>query len=260
MRLYKIRSIMLRDMMILKKSKIRFIESFYFPITTVLIWGLFSLYSKAFSLEAGMLVLAVNILWSFAYLAQSVTNILIMEDVWSDSFKQVILTGVSQFEYLTARILVSILNSVAVLAIMLGMAYYIFGMTIIAENFAGILMLSAVTITGSIGLAVIISAMIIGLGREYAFLSWSAMQLFVFFSLPFIPLAAAPQVLQYISQIMPYTAVFEGARAIVTTGSVPPPALYKGFAIAAAYIIVSLPFYRHIFERARRNGNLVRLA
>ncbi len=260
MRLYKIKSLVKRDMTILKKSKVRFIESFYFPITTVLIWGLFSMYSKTFSLEAGMLVLAVNILWSFAYLAQSVTNILIMEDVWSDSFKQVILTGVTQFEYLFARILVSIANSIIVLAIMLGMAYCMFDMSIIATNLAEILTLSAITIIGSVGLAVVISAMIIGLGREYAFLSWSAVQLFVFFSLPFIPLAAAPEALRYIAQVMPYTTVFEGARAIVTTGSIPPTTIYLGFVIATAYIIISLPFYWHIFERARKNGNLVRLA
>jgi len=260
MRLYKIKSLVMRDLTILKKSKVRFIESFYFPITTVLIWGLFSLYSKTFSVEAGMLVLAVNILWSFASLAQSVTNILIMEDVWSDSFKQVILTGVTQFEYLAARIFVSILNSIVVLSIMLGMAYYMFDMTIIATNFGEIMALSVITIIGSIGLAVIISALIIGLGREYAFLSWSAIQLFVFFSLPFIPLAAAPEALRYIAQVMPYTVVFEGARSIVTTGSLSSVSMYTGLAVALAYILVSLPIYWKIFERARKNGNLVRLS
>ena len=260
MRLYKITSLVMRDMTIMKKSKVRFIESFYFPITTVLIWGLFSMYSKTFSVEAGMLVLAVNILWSFAYLAQSVTNVLIMEDVWSDSFKQVILTGVTQFEYLAARIFVSTLNSIAVLAVMLGMAYWMFDMTMIATNFGEIMALSLITIIGSIGLAVMISALIIGLGREYAFLSWSTVQLFVFFSLPFIPLAAAPEALRYVAYVMPYTTVFEGARTLVTTGSLSLASVYYGFIIAFAYILISLPVYWHIFERARKNGNLVRLS
>ncbi|MDI6721897.1 MAG: ABC transporter permease, partial [Candidatus Aenigmarchaeota archaeon] len=165
-----------------------------------------------------------------------------------------------QFEYLFARILVSILNSLAVLALMLLTAYYLFDMAVISTHFSEIMALSFVTIVGSIGLAVIISAMIIGLGREYAFLSWSAIQLFVFFSLPFIPLTAAPEILRYVAQVMPYTAVFEGTRVLVSTGSLPAGYIYSGLAISIVYVIVSLPFYWHIFERARKNGNLVRLS
>ena len=95
----KIRALVHRDLLIIRRSKWRLVEIFYFPITTIIIWGFFAIHSKSFYFEAGLLVLIVNIFLNFAFVAQSTVNMQMMQDSWSGSLKQLFLSGVSEVEY-----------------------------------------------------------------------------------------------------------------------------------------------------------------
>ena len=88
--------------------------------------GLFSLSVKSYALQAGLIVLSVNILWNFAYLAQSHMNMQINEDSWSGSLKHIIITGVGDFEYIAARIMSSIILSLATLVLMIAVSVTFF--------------------------------------------------------------------------------------------------------------------------------------
>ena len=98
MKWHKIAALMYVDFLLIKNSKWRLIEAFYFPLTTVLIYGLFALSVQSHALEAGLIVLVVNIMWAFAQIAQSHVNLAINEDSWSGSLKQIFISGISDFE------------------------------------------------------------------------------------------------------------------------------------------------------------------
>ncbi|MBI4020749.1 MAG: ABC transporter permease [Candidatus Aenigmarchaeota archaeon] len=258
MRGYKIRALMFRDARILARSKWRFTEFFYFPVTTVIIWGLFALFSRNFSPEAGLMVLAVNMYWSFTYLAQSTTNMQMNEDQWSGSFHQVMASGFSPFEYLFARILTSTITASGVMAIMLLVSLG-FGLTIIVQQPGLVITLAAISLLGSIALSVIVAGLILVLGREYSFLAWTADQIFILLSAPLYPVAILPGFLQAVAMVMPFTFVFEGVRSLVTAGVVAGPVLATALVAVLAYLAGSLPFYAWAFRRAKRNGTLARL-
>src|SRR5438552_9139797 len=99
MKLDKIFALLYRDVVIFSRLKWRLAETFYFPLTAVLIWGFFSVYMKSFSLEAGLIVLVMNIYWNFAYAAQSTTNMSMLEDVWSGSLKQLFVSGITATDF-----------------------------------------------------------------------------------------------------------------------------------------------------------------
>jgi ABC-2 type transport system permease protein len=259
MRWYKITAFMYRDYKVLIRSKWKFMEFFYFPITTVLIWGLFSVYSMSFGMEAGLMVLVVNVFWSFSYICQSSVNLFMSEDSWSGSLKQLIASGVSEFEYISARIISGSILSFFIMGIMLFISYF-FGFQMVATHPGVILSLVLTTYLVSMALAIFVAGIIIFFGRSYTFLSWSALQAFILLSAPFFPVEILPIPFQIVALFMPYTRIFTALRIMVETGTFSALILYEAFLVGIAYLLFSLPMYYYAFKRARRTGELVRMS
>ncbi len=258
MKAYKILALIYLDFMLFRNAKWKLMEFFYFPITTVVIWGLFSIFVKDLALEAGIIVLVVNIYWTFAYLAQSTVNMQMNEDYWSGSIKQILITGVSEFEYLIARIISSSISSVFVMAIMLLISYYAFGLAMVSTNFYSIILLSALTMVASIALAIFVAATIFFAGIEYGFLGWTILQIFMLLSAPFYPVSIFPETVQTIAWAMPFTGVFENVRHIVSTGSISVQLLNASAITSFVYLLLSLPVYYFVFRYAKKSGKLIR--
>ncbi len=258
MRLHKIFALLYHDALVFSRVKWRLVETFYFPITSIIIWGFFALYMKQFALEAGLMVLALNIFWNFAYIAQSNTNMQMMEDTWSGSLKQIFLSGINEFEYLVARIIFSTIVSIVVLVLLVAVSFG-FGLSIITTHLGLVILLFAMTLLASIAMSVLVAAIVITMGKEYGFLAWTILQLFILLSAPFFSVDVFPEPLRAISAVMPYTAIFENARSLVINGTTSNPLLIIGIEIALIYLIISLPLYKLAFDRARRTGYLVKL-
>ena len=254
----KLKALIFRDFIILTRAKWRLVEAVYFPITTILIWGFFALYSRQIAIEAGLIVLVINIFWNFAYIAQSTANLQIMEDTWSGSLKQVLLSGIDEFEYIIARLITATIISLVVMILILFLAYLF-----TPELFRQPLLLAAltgITLIGSLALAVIVAAIYIATGREYAFLSWTALQLFILLSFPFNPVTILPKILQYIAYAMPFTFIFQAARTLATTNIISGALLAKSLLVVLLYFILGWPLYYLAFKRARKTGGLVKIS
>ncbi|MFH1630938.1 MAG: ABC transporter permease [Candidatus Aenigmatarchaeota archaeon] len=247
-----------RDFLLFIRMKWRLVEFLYFPLLTVLTWGLFSVYMQEFALQAGLMVLAVNIIHSFAQLAQSTTNSQMMEDVWSGSFKQILVSGITEGEYIISRIISSTIASVMILLLMVGVGI-LFGLNVILQFPLVFAIFSAITLISSIALSIIIVGLILILGRSYGFLSYSMLSFFVLFSAPFYPVDIFPSALQVLSYAMPYTHVFIGIRSILGIGPAVGSAIINGFVVSFIYLVISIPIYAYSFHYARKKGNLARM-
>ena len=255
---HKIFALMWRDVRIVTRVKYRIIDIFYYPIVMTLIWGLFAQYTSTFAAQAGLIVLVINMFWSFATLGQQQANILMMEDIWSGSLKQILLSGIHEFEYLLARQFIGFLIATTMSVFVLGIASQ-FGLDVIAL-LPKLVPLILITLIGSMALAGLIASCIIWFGREYGFLSWSALQLFIFLSAPFYPVNIMPAWLQAIAQAMPFTRIFEAARALATNQAIPPALLWQALGIVLVYFVACYPLYWFAFHRARKNGVLARMS
>ncbi|MBI4177689.1 MAG: ABC transporter permease [Candidatus Aenigmarchaeota archaeon] len=258
MKINRVIALIYYDMLVFSRAKWRVMEMFYFPITTVVMWGLFSSYMKSFAAEAGLIVLVLNIFWNFASVAQSNTNMQIMDDSWSGSIKQLLISGIKESEYIFARIISTTAISVALLALMLSVSLYMFDLRVIFEKPAASAMLFLSTLVASIAMSVIIAAFIITAGKEYGFLSWTMLQIFILLSAPFYPVSVFPDWLQPITTLMPYTATFENARALASGSAIDNGLLAQGLLISVSYLALSLPAYFYAFKRARKTGYLVK--
>jgi len=201
----------------------------------------------------------INIFWSFAHTAQNTVNVSMMEDTWSGSLKHIFVSGISNLEYIIARMISSAMISIVMVLVLLYMSLYVFGTQIIATHFPLVITFVALTMISSMGLAAIVAGMILAMGREYGFLSWTAIEGFILLSAPFYSVSIFPSFVQPISWAMPFTNVFEGVRQLITTGAVSNIFLVNGAIVSVAYLAISLPFYTLVFKRAKKNGNLVRM-
>ncbi len=244
-----------RDLLIIRRSKWRLVEIFYFPLTTMLMWGFFASYSKSLEFEAGLLVLVINLFWNFAYVAQSTVNMQMMEDSWSGSLKQLFLSGVSEIEYVASRMVTATAVSIPVLVMMFAVAF--FSGWSFFEVLPVVAAISALTLLTSLAMAVLIVGLIVVLGRGYGFLAWSALQAFVLLSAPFFPKELFPGFVRVVAEVMPYTYIFEAARNLAGGA---PVVLWKAALTTVAYFILVWPIYVYCFRLARKNGNLVKLA
>ncbi len=259
MKWYKVQALIYREGRIFRNAKYRAVLFLYFPITTIIIWGLFSSSVQGRALETGMLVLIVNVFWNFGQLAQSSTNMAMMDDSFSGSLKHIFVSGVSSTEYILARIITSSLLSAVVVVLLIGLSVYAFQATILLANFSLVVILTCLTLIASIGLSVFVAGMILALGKEYGFLSWSSIQIFVLLSAPFYSISVFPEIIQPVAWVMPFTNIFEGIRQLISAGFVDPTLIVNGAIISVAYLAVSFPFYTAVFRHAKKNGNLVKM-
>ena len=245
-----------RDVSITKRLKYKIVETFYFPITSTLIWGFFTLWLGDMSLEAAFMLLAANLFWSFGYQSQSNANQQMMEDRWSESFKQLMLTPLRPLEYLAGKIIFAVFWSSLSFVIILLVAYFFFGFTVLLQKILYFLFFALVTMISSMAISTLVGALITILGNQYDFLSWSTIQLFILFSAPFFPITIYPPIIRTISKVMPYTWMFESIRMLLSTGRVEPYLLVKSLLVSLTYFFISLPVYSFMFEISRKRGRL----
>ncbi len=258
MKLSNILAVFRNDARVIRRVKWRLLEITFFPVTTILIWGMFALHSRQYAVEAGLIVLIVHLFWSFCQLAQQQANILIMEDLWSLSIKHVLISGVSEFEYMIAKLCMSTTTAVCIGTILMLIASA-FGAPLLA-NISVIVAMAGIALLGSIALAVIIAGSVMVMGREYGFLSWSLLQVFIFFSAPFFSPQIFPPYIRWITEFMPFTYVFQGARAFATGAPITGSMLIHALLITAIYFVLAWPYFFWAFRRTRKTGMLARIA
>jgi ABC-type transport system involved in cytochrome c biogenesis permease component len=260
MKWHKVYALFLHDLIIYRRVAGRLAEFFYFPVTNILIFGLLARQLEGRDAAAGLLVLLVQVLWNFAYLAQSTVNMQTMEDIWSGSLRQVLLTGITEWELMAARCASSTLSSLLVLGVMVLLCRVFVEDSVLLANAWPVAGLSVLTLMSALGLAVWVGGCIVMLGRSYGFLSWTIIQGFILFSLPFVPPGGPPTWLTAISIPMPFSAVFQACRDLSAPGGrVETTTWAWAILTALAYPALGLPFYGWAFARGRRNGVLAGL-
>ncbi len=259
MNLRRILAVIERDLRLTLRLKWRLVETLYFPITNVILWGFFTIWTQNLAIEAAFTLLAINMFWTFAYQSQSGSNQQMMEDRWTQSYPQILTTPLRPTEYLIGKTFFGVVFTGISFLITLILAHTVFDYTIFIEHFNLFLILSVITIIASVSLTILVASIINVLGVHYAFLSWSAMQLVVLFSAPFFPLTIYPPVLQAICKFVPYTWVFESIRMVGAQGFIHTSFLLKGLGLSILYLAIAVPIYYYTMDKARKSGKLVKI-
>jgi hypothetical protein len=256
MKLSRIKALVYRDYLIFIKSRWRWLELFYFPITSIIIWGFFAIWTGEFASEAGKLALVINVFWSYAYIVQSTINLSINEDAWHSEAHHVFITGIGKWEYLLGRIIFSLLISSLNLIFMLLVVHLFFFN--IANMILQMSVLFTLTAFTSVVLAIFIAGLYFILGRDYAWLAWASLQFFILFSFPLSPLEILPYQLQVVARAMPYGNLFQGVRNILL-GKDFLQEVNLSILVAFFYLLISIFLYKFGFDYSRKSGKFAKM-
>lgn len=256
MKLSRIIALTNRDYLVFIRSKYRWLEFFYFPITSIIIWGGFALWTGEFANFAGKIALIINVFWSYAYVVQSTINLSMNEDAWHSEIHHLFVCGIGKWEYLISKIIFSILISLANLFVMLTIMHFLF--LNISSIAIQILSLCFLTAFVSVGLAILIAGLFLILGRDYAWMAWSASQFFILLSFPLLPIEFLPPQLQNLPKVMPYGSLFQAVRNLLLNRKWI-ESFTLSFIAGIFYLILGLVIYKFGFDYSRKSGKFAKM-
>jgi ABC-2 type transport system permease protein len=259
-RLRPVAAILLRQWYLLRGSPVRMLPLFVWAAIDIVLWGFITRYLNSVS-GAGInfttVLLGAVLLWDlFGRVMQGVTTAF-LEDVWSRNFLNLFASPLTLAEYVSGLVITSLASSVVGLAVMLGLAIPIFGLSFLALG-AHLLLFLAVLFAFGVALGVLASAMVLRFGPASEWLVWPIPALLSPFCGVFYPLSVLPAWMHAVAYALPPAYVFEGMRQLVLGRPFTPLPVVWAAVLALAHILLASYCFVAVFRYAVRSGLLAR--
>jgi len=261
MRLHRINALLSRHLYLYKRSFPRVLEIIYWPFVDLVVWGFITLYLAQFKSALPSVVvffLGALILWDVLFRAQQGITISFLEEIWSRNLMNLFASPLTPGEFLAATMILSVGKVLAVscVTVLAALAFYCFNVFVL--GFSQIPLVINLIIAGWC-IGVLTTGLIMRYGQEVEVLAWGMVFLFQPISCVFYPMDVLPGWLQVIAQMNPATHVFEGMRAVITTGTFPAHSLAWAVGLNALYLSVLIAWFHMMFEACKEQGRLVRV-
>lgn len=243
-----VKALLVRSFKGLCQDNGRLSEMVVFPLSFLVIWGLF-FSSGVVTREVASQLLVVNLIWSVASTFQSQANLTLMFDLWAREFSNILRQGVQIQEMLCAHLIFSTVIGLGNLLIFCGAIFWVFGGG--ASEIALFLKLFPHYYLASVGLAGLFCGVVIRYGRSYGFVAWTGLQLLIMFSSPFSPVATLPGWFRSIVILSPFTPIFEFVRFGRIEDYI------FGLILSVIYLICGVIAVTVFFKRRRRGPGLM---
>jgi ABC-2 type transport system permease protein len=253
-------AVVLRQVYLIRGSSSRVFPLFAWVAVDMVLWGFITKYLNSVTASGFNFVpvlLGAVLLWDFLIRVMQGVTMAFFEDVWSRNFLNIFATPLSISEYLGGLIISSIATSLVGLVVMLILATAIFGLSFLAYGIMIIPSLLTLFFSG-IALGIFSSAVVLRMGPAAEWFIWPIPALISPFAGVFYPISTLPKWMQYVSELLPPSYVFEGIRSIVTGGTVSIRALVWGGCLSILYILLAGWFFTRTYRHAVRTGLLAR--
>jgi ABC-2 type transport system permease protein len=260
MRLQRAGAIVLRQAYLLGGSPARVVPLFAWVAIDIVLWGFITRFLSQISSPGFHIVpalLGAVLLWDFLTRVMQGVTMAFFEDVWSRNFLNIFATPLQISEYLVGLVATSICTSIIGLAVMLGVASLVFGLSFAAYGAALAPFLMVLFLSG-IALGVFAAGVVLRLGPASEWLIWPIPTLISPFVGVFYPLSILPGWMQAVSRVLPPAYVFEGMRAVVAGKGAPMDQLAWGAGLAVLYILAACLFFWRVYRYAIRTGLIAR--
>lgn len=261
MKLHRITALILRHLYLYRRSLPRIMEIFYWPFLDLVIWGFITLYLARYQSQVPGFVtffLGALILWDILFRAQQGITITFLEELWARNLMNLFASPLKPSEFLAATMAMSVMK-VTVVSIVMGicaLAFYSYNVLVIGLWLCPFVL--NLVVTGWI-IGVFTTSLIMRFGQEAEVLAWSMVFLFQPISCVFYPLEVLPAWLQAIAWMNPAAHIFEGMRALLTTGQAPLSHLGWAVGLNGMLLIVVVSWFYRTMAYCKDQGLLVRV-
>jgi len=253
-------AIVLRQFYLIRGSFSRVFPLFAWIGVDMVLWGFLTKYLNTMAPPGFNFVpalLGAVLLWDFCIRIMQGVTMAFFEDVWSRNFLNIFATPLLVSEYVGGLVLSSILTSIIGLAAMLFIAVPFFKLSFLIYGLMIIPFFLVLFLFG-ISLGIFGSALVLRFGPASEWFIWPLPALLSPFAAVLYPLSTLPQWMQYVAHLLPPSYVFEGLRAIISSGKFSDITLLWGILLAVGYILLAYWFFTKVYRHALRTGLIAR--
>ncbi|MEK6887096.1 MAG: ABC transporter permease, partial [Nanoarchaeota archaeon] len=161
-------------------------------------------------------------------------------------------------EFLISGSILGIIRVAIVSVVMAFFAFILYSFNIFTLGFSLIPFLALLLLFGwTLGFFSI--AIILRYGTSAQVLAWGFLALIQPFSAVFYPVSALPIKIQYLAYLLPTTHIFEGMRAVISTGFIPWSALGWALLLNVVYLALVMIYFNIMFAWVKKKGLLAKL-
>lgn len=261
MSLGRILALLSRHMYLYKRSFARLLEIFYWPFLDLVVWGFITIYLEKVGMSlhgAVSFFLGALILWDVLFRAQQGIAVSFLEEMWARNLMNLFASPLTVGEYLVATMTMSVLKVTAVGGLMMLFAWVFYSYDILQMGFSLLPFVLNLVLSGWI-IGVLTTSIIMRFGQQAEVLAWGMVFLFQPISCVFYPIEVLPPVLQSIAWMVPPAHIFEGMRAVLTTGDLPVTHLLWATGLNFGFLVIIVAWFYHTFNICKDRGMLVRV-
>jgi ABC-2 type transport system permease protein len=262
-RFSKVFPLILRHTYLYKRSPIRLIEVFFWPVTDLLVWGFLTMYLKEGAVDvpgAVTYLISAMILWDVLYRSQQGVTLSFLEDIWSRNLINVFASPIRVREFVAATYGVGLIKVIIVITVLTFMALGLYDFNLLGLGWSLIPLFANLLIHGwAAGLFT--TALILRFGNAAQPLAWGIPFLIQPISAVFYPVSVLPDWIQPLAYCLPSTHVFEGMRAVMNSnGDVfPAESLIYSSCLNVVFTVLAALFFAHFYKVARERGLLTKI-
>jgi ABC-2 type transport system permease protein len=251
--------LVLRYVLIYRRSPIRLIEVLFWPTMSLLVWGFITTFIQR-AAEGDLtrfitFLIGAMICWDILFRAQQGVSLSFLEDVWARNLLNIFCAPVRLSEYVFATFLFGLLRVGVTLAFLWALAWLFYHFNFFALGLA-LIPFIANLLTLGLTIGIITIAIILRYGHGAEPFAWALPFLLQPFSAVFYPVSVLPEAMQKVAWIIPSTYVFEGMREVMRSGTIPWDNLAWAIALNVAYLIAAMSLLIRMFNLARDRGLL----
>lgn len=260
MSLTRVYAVFLRYTYILRGNPQRLFQIFIWGIVDIIIWGFLTIYldqigQTEFSLVP--MLLGAVILYSFFIRVQHAVTTPALEDIWVRNLLNFFGSPLQIGEYALGLILSGVVVGAVGLLVLVILAFIFFGFSLLQF---GALLVPFLLILFLFGVAagIIGAAIVMRFGPSAEWFVWPIPALLNPFVGVFYPVSVLPHWMQWISQALAPTYVFDGMRAALLGGVFNAEGFAIGLLLAVATVILAYVMYVAVFRSVLRSGAFAR--
>ncbi len=261
MTLSTIQALVLRNLYLYTRTPVRLVELVFWPLVDLLVWGYLTVFLQkhtgdSFPYQITFLIGAV-ILWDILFRAQQGVALYFLEDVWSRNLLNVFSAPVTNADYLVSTYVIGFLRAAVTSLLLAVLAIVLYSFNLFELNWSLLPFVFNLLVFGW-SLGMISTALIVRWGPAAETLAWAVPFFIQPFAAVYYPVDALPPALQWISQWIPCSHIFEGMRDGLKDGVVSWSDLAMATGLNAVYLALAGWLFVRVMRTAREKGLLTK--
>lgn len=259
--LRRVHALVLRYVLLVARDPSRVVDLVIWPFIDITVWGFLTMYvnQTGTALPNAMAVfLGGAILWNVFLRAAQDASVSFLDDVWARSVVTLFASPLRLVEYGASLMAVGVIKVILGLIVMAIAAWLLYAFDLLSFGF-WLLPFAANLVLFGYTLGLVALAMIVRFGGRWQILAWSLPWIVMPVSSVYWSEAVLPPSVRALAQGSPMNHVFEGMRAVVTTGEMPLWRLAAATVENLVYLALTAALVARTFRGALDRGALPKL-